>query len=114
MSAALRPVNLALAFVLELCLLAAFAWWGWQTGDSLPWKIVLAVGAPVLVAGAWGLWLAPRAARPLPRAANIALKVILFALGAAALIAVGLPVLGWALALLFLLNLLLALLWGQE
>ena len=58
---ALKMANLALAFLLELCALAAFAWWGYQTGQGTLAKIALAVGAPLVVAVFWGLFVAPRA-----------------------------------------------------
>ncbi|MEV6428461.1 YrdB family protein [Nocardia sp. NPDC051463] len=53
--------NLTLAFVMELAALAALALWGWKTGNVIAVKLVLAVGAPVLAALAWGLFASPNA-----------------------------------------------------
>jgi hypothetical protein len=50
MSLTLRSANLALAFVLELCLLAAVGYWGFHVQASTALQIVLGIGAPLLVA----------------------------------------------------------------
>ena len=50
----LKYANLALAFFLELCALAALGYWGFVTGEGLPARIGLGVGAPLLAAVLWG------------------------------------------------------------
>lgn len=92
-----KNANLALAFVLELCMLAALCYWGFVAGHGLPQKLVLGVGAPLVVAVIWGLFAAPRATWPLPGAALFALKALLFGSAAVALWAAGRP----ALAIVF-------------
>ena len=47
MSAILKSVNLALAFLLELAMLAAYAYWGFQAGTSIIMKVVLGIGDPL-------------------------------------------------------------------
>ena len=49
----IQSANLALRFILELCALAALGYWGFQTGQNLFVKIVLAIGAPLLAAYDW-------------------------------------------------------------
>lgn len=61
----IKSANLALTFLLELCLLGAFALWGFATGNGLPMQIGLGIGVPLVVAIVWGLVMAPRAARRL-------------------------------------------------
>ena len=58
---ALRAVNDALAFLLELAALAALAVWGFTVGGSWPLRILLGVGAPALMVVVWGFLLAPNA-----------------------------------------------------
>ena len=53
--------NLALAFALELCALAALCYWGFSVGGGFVAKAVLGIGAPVCAAVLWGLFAAPRA-----------------------------------------------------
>ncbi|MEU7146044.1 YrdB family protein [Nocardia sp. NPDC046473] len=69
--------NLTLAFVMELVALAALALWGWKTAEATPVKFVLAVGAPVLAALAWGLFAAPNATFDHPLLAVVT-KVVVF------------------------------------
>lgn len=88
---------LAVKFALELCLLAAVGWWGASVCDSLPVSVVVAIAAPTTVAVLWGRLAAPRSARRLQRNPRIAFELAMFALGAAALVGVGVPGLGAAL-----------------
>jgi len=109
----LKGANLALAFVLELCMLAAFAYWGFQTGQP-PWNIVLGIGAPLLIGVVWGLFVAPRAVVKVSPVVRLALKVIIFGLAVASLFAVGQPTLAWALGIAFVVNMVLAIIWKQQ
>ncbi|MFC5662742.1 YrdB family protein [Kitasatospora misakiensis] len=88
-------VNGGLAFTLELGLLAALCYWGFKTGSGTVTRILLGVGAPALAALTWGLFLAAGGPTfPLPTAAQIALKLVVFAIGALALHAAGRTTLG--------------------
>ena len=102
-----------LAFVLEICMLAAFMVWGFQAAP-VPWNVVLAVGAPVLVAVVWGLFAAPRALVKVSSAVRLALKAVIFGLAVAALFAAGQPTLAWALGIAFVVNMALAIAWKQD
>ena len=55
----LKSLNLALAFLLELCLLAALGYWGFRVGSGWIARIALGVGAPAVVIAIWGIFLAP-------------------------------------------------------
>ncbi len=52
-----HPLNLTFRFLLEICALAAFAFWGWAWGD--PWRWPLAIGLPVLAMAVWGTFTMP-------------------------------------------------------
>lgn len=84
---------LALLFLMELCLLAAYAVWGFHTGVSLAAKLALGICAPLLVAVVWGLLMAPRARIQLPTPAHLALFVIIFGVATLALWSIGLSTL---------------------
>jgi hypothetical protein len=47
---------------------------------------------PIVVAAVWGAWIAPRARRPLPDPARLALELVIFAAATASFLAVGQPV----------------------
>jgi hypothetical protein len=110
---ALRGANLALAFLLELCALAAFAAWGFGFGGSVPTKLAFGLGAPLLAAFVWGLFLAPRASIPLGQPWHLLLEAAVFLSAALALYAAGHPTLAWVLVLAVVVNHGLVAAWGQ-
>lgn len=98
----LRVTNLAVAFLLELAVLFAVGFAGFQLPSPIDW--VVGLGAPVLFAVAWGAFAAPRASRPLHGAANAAFQVGWFACGAAAFVVAGAVVPGVVLAVVYAVN----------
>jgi hypothetical protein len=78
----LTGLVLVIRFLSELALLAAFVAWGASRNGAAGWLAGLA--AALLVATAWGLWVAPKATRRLPDPRRYALEVLLFAVGALA------------------------------
>ena len=101
---ALKMLNLAVRFFLELCMYAAVGYWGFKTHSSWVLKILLGIGLPVLMAVLWGTFLAPKATRPLSGASFLTLELILFASGAFALFASGKPTLGWIYTIVLVIN----------
>jgi hypothetical protein len=78
-----KSLTLTVRFLLELCMLAALASWGFQTH----W--LLGLGAPLAAAVVWGLLIAPKATVKVPRAVWVGLQVVLFGLAGLALAAAG-------------------------
>ena len=109
----IKNANLALAFFLELGVLAALGYWGFQTGQGTVAKIGLGIGAPVLAIVVWWLFGAPQAMWHLNGVFRLLLEVIFFGSAAVALYAAGQHVMGVAFALLFVLNTMLLSLLGQ-
>lgn len=109
----LQNLNLALRFLLELCALAAFGYWGFQTGGNVFAKISFGIGAPLLIAVVWGFLGSPNAPVTLPPLQHLLLEVIIFGLPALALYAAGKQ--SWALiyAVLVISNRILMFIWGQ-
>ena len=110
----MKAINLGVRFLLELCMLAALAYWGYQTGSSLAMKLVLALGAPLIAAVVWGLFIAPRATRRLADPARLLLELVLWAAATAALAAAGQPTLAVIFAVVVAVNLVLGAVWGQR
>ncbi len=75
-------------------MLAAFCAWGFQL--DAPWNFVAGLGLPAAVIVLWGYFMAPKAARRLPWPLLPAATLAAFLLGAAALLAAGLPALAVA------------------
>jgi hypothetical protein len=93
----LRAAALAVRFVVELCLLAAVAYWGATISAGVAVRVIVAVVATAAVAVVWGVFVSPKARVPLGRTAWVAVQVVLFGLEVAALVAAGQTALGVAL-----------------
>jgi hypothetical protein len=100
----IKNANAALAFLLELGVLVALGYWGFQTGQGTIARIGLAIGVPVVAVVVWGLFGAPKAVWHLHDPWRLILYVIFFGSAAVALFAAGQRVPGVAFALVFLLN----------
>lgn len=100
--AAVRVVNLGVAFLLELAVLVALCYWGFSL--SGPVQFVAGAGTPVLFAVLWGVFAAPKASRPLHGGANAAFQIAWFACGAAALVLADAVVAGVVLAVVYAVN----------
>lgn len=83
-----HSVLLAVLFLLELSALAAFGYWGFHTGSQLP-KFVLGIGAPLLVAVFWGLFVSPKSVVPVSEEVRSMLQLLVFILASVALYASG-------------------------
>lgn len=85
----LRGANLGLRFILELCMLAALAYWGFRSGTGTLRHVVLGIGAPLLAAIYWGFFISPKAKFSLAAPVKLALEIIVFAVAILALYASG-------------------------
>lgn len=110
----LRSINMTLRFILELCLLAALAYWGFQLEGGWPLRLLVGIGAPLLAATVWGLLVAPKAKRRLADPARFVCELVLFIWGSAALWLAGRPTLAVILLVVYLINRVLVVLWGEE
>jgi hypothetical protein len=84
MGQAFHWTNLAIAFLLELCALAALGYWGVWVGGGLLTKMALGIGAPLFAAILWGVFAAPRAPVSVPLV-GLGVKVIVLGSAVAAL-----------------------------
>lgn len=109
----LKWANLAAAFALELCLLAALGYWGFWAGDQPLTKVALGIGVPVLVMVVWGLFVAPRAVVTVPGSVHLALQALLFGAAALALARSGHPTLAVMFAAVVIANQTLSYVWHQ-
>jgi Protein of unknown function (DUF2568) len=85
----IKSANVALRFLLELCVLAALGYWGFQTGQGLLAKIGLGIGVPLIAAVVWGLVGAPGSPWQLHDPWHLVLEVVVFGAAAVALFAAG-------------------------
>jgi hypothetical protein len=80
--AVFKGINLALSFLLELAMLVAFGYWGFNTGDSTLVHILFGIGLPVIAIIIWSIYNAPMSKRRLPRTPRTILEVVMFSLAA--------------------------------
>ena len=109
----LKSINLAVRFLLELCLLVTVGYWGFKTGSGWFLKSLLGIGAPLLVAVIWGTIVAPKAAYPLHGFMLLTLEAILFGAGIVALFATKNYSLAWSFAVIVIINRILLFAWRQ-
>jgi Protein of unknown function (DUF2568) len=109
----LKNINLTLAFLLELCMLAALGYWGFILDQGWPIRILVGLGVPLLAAAVWGVFLAPRASMRLPPLLHSILEIVIFGLAIAALYAAGQPQLALLFGLVYAINAILRYAWRQ-
>ena len=83
----LKSLNLALTFFLELAMLAALAYAGFQIASPL--RVVVGIGAPLLAILIWARFLAPKSPTRLTGTAYLIAKFTLFGIAAIGLAIVG-------------------------
>ena len=110
----LKNLNLGLAFLLELGVLAALCYFGFTLEANLPLKLILGIGLPVVAIAIWAVFGAPRSQRRLKGLPFLLLQIVFFGSAAVALYAAGQRILGIVFALVFILNTILAYAWGQK
>ena len=74
----MKAANLALRFLLEVSALVALGYWGFHAGDGDATHWILGIGAPLVAAVVWGLFVAPRRRFDVPNAVWILLQVLFF------------------------------------
>ncbi len=79
---------LAIRFLLELCLLAAFAWAGYRIAPPGA-ELACGAAAAVCVALIWGIFLSPRRRVEIGSAGRLLIEIVLFAMASAALMVGG-------------------------
>ncbi len=109
----IKAANLAFRFLLELCALVALGSWGWHAGTGRAAKLGFAVGAPLIAAVVWGLFVAPGRPIDLPAPVRVVLELAIFGAAAAGLTAAGRVHLAVALLLVYAVNRILMVAWGQ-
>jgi hypothetical protein len=109
----IKGANLLLRFLLELCALGALGYWGFKTANVTVAKIALGVGAPLVAAVVWGIFVSPQAPVQLPGLLVLLLQVLVFGSAAAALAASGHRTLALVFVVIVVINAILMYVWGQ-
>lgn len=86
-----KGLNELSRFVLELAMLAAFAYWGAHVGSTRLVHVVAAIATPAVAALVWGLILSPKAPAKLSSILRLALSLPVLLLAALAAYNTGMP-----------------------
>lgn len=92
----LQWINLALRALMELGIVLALGYWGFQAGDSSGAKILLGIGAPLIGFGFWGL-VDFRNAGPFAEPLRLIQELVISGAAAWALYSAGAQAWGWTL-----------------
>jgi len=106
-----KLINIGIRFLLELCILAIFGYWGFKTGDNALNKFLLGLGSPVLFAIVWGIFLAPKSPRRLGEPWLFLLELVIFGLTCWALFSTGKTNLTLMFGSIYILNKILMVIW---
>ena len=109
----LKGINLAVRFLLEICVLIAVGYWGFKSGSGWLLKILLGLGVPILIAAIWGMFGAPKSAYQFRGLAFLGLEILVFGSGVLALFVTRSNSLAWMFALLLIVNKILLMIWKQ-
>ena len=109
----MKALNLGLAFLMELCALAALAYWGYRLDATAGIRWVVAFAAPLALALMWSQIAAPTAKRRLSRTPLVVFKFLVFAAAAVLLYGAGEHTLAIVLEGAALINLGLGVVWRQ-
>jgi hypothetical protein len=110
---ALKSINVAIRFLLDICVLIAVGYWGFKTGSGWLLKILLGIGTPLLIAAIWGTFGAPKASMQLHGFMLMLLEVVVFGSGVAALYATKNYASAWGFAVIIIINRILMFVWKQ-
>ncbi len=109
----IKHINLGIRFFLELCALASLCYWGFQFFWNVYGKYVFGIGSPLLFCIIWGRFIAPKASLKLPEPYRFMLEIILFGVSSVALYVVDQKSFAIILAVLFIINRTLIIVWKQ-
>ena len=109
----LKGLNATLAFLLELAMIVALGYWGYQSSDSGVLKWLLAIGLPLVAMVIWAMYFAPKANRRLSIMPGALLSLGMFLLAALALYTAHQSAAAMVLAAFAIVNRTLVLMWRQ-
>lgn len=110
---AIKDANLLLRLLLELGAIGAIGWAGWRFGGSGFRRWSLTIGAPLIVATFWALFVAPDSTIDSPNAVRVLLQFVVFGSAALALAKLGRRTPAALFSLIVVANAALMLAWNQ-
>ena len=108
-----KEINLGIRFLLELATLTALGYWGFTVGNGAVQRFGLGLGAPLVAALLWGLFVSPKAQVQLADPLRYGIGLLIMGAGALALGAAGRQPLAWIFAVVIVFNTALVVAWDR-
>lgn len=108
-----KSINLLVRFLIELCALGALGYWGFHSENVIFIKSVYGIGAPMLAAVIWGMFVAPRASVEVPGWLRLLIEIVVLGSAALALYFANLPTLCFIYTVVVTINRILLTVWDQ-
>jgi hypothetical protein len=99
MKSKLTWFNLSLRAIMEMGIVLGLGYWGFHMGESISWKLIFAVAAPLIGFGFWGAVDFHQIGR-LAEVVRLLQELVISGLAALALYVAGQRAMGWVLATL--------------
>ncbi|MBS4193052.1 YrdB family protein [Bacillus sp. FJAT-49705] len=108
-----KLANLSLRFILELCVLTVYGYWGFKIGGPRVMMWILAFLIPFVIAIIWGLFGSPKASIQLSGSAHFLLEMFIFLTPVVLLLSQGKVKLAWIYGIIVVINKILLYVWEQ-
>ncbi len=109
----MKVINLGISFLLELGMLAAYAYWGSHATSNGLANTILAIGVPLIVIIIWARFMAPKSEKHLTGWSYLMLKGVLYGLAALFLISSGQVIIAISFIIIAIISEVLAIFWKQ-
>lgn len=109
----LKSINIGIRFLLELLAIYIYGYWGFHVTGHLFLRFVLGIGAPILAAAFWGIFVAPKAVYRLNGISRLLLEIIILGLPTAALFMLQQNTIAFCYGVIMIVNLILVYVWKQ-
>ncbi|MBK3494726.1 YrdB family protein [Viridibacillus sp. YIM B01967] len=106
-------LNLLLRFILELCALAVYSYWGFRIGNTNIMKGILSIVIPLGIAIIWGIFGSPKADIQLLAPLHLLLEFCIFLMPILLLLNLKKVELAWIYGSIVILNRILMFFWDQ-
>ena len=109
----IKSINLLITFLLELCLLVVYGYFGFNIGNTKTINIIFAIVIPAIVAVIWGFYLAPKSYRNISNTIKQIGKGILFLIAFIGLFLLKQEKIDILFLIVYIINMILLILWKQ-
>lgn len=108
-----KLINLGLRFIIEICALVVYGYWGFKIGNTRFMKGLLCIMIPVGIAVVWGVFGSPKASIQLSEPLHLVLEILIFLVPVGLLLSLNEIKLAIGYGSIVIINRILMYIWGQ-